>query len=231
MKTIGLLGGMSWESTQTYYKVLNECVKQKLGGLNSAKICLVSVNFAELEECIRRDKWQEIARILAQSAVRVEKGGADCLLLCTNTMHKVFSEIEQEINIPFFHIVDATAKKLLKDGVRTVGLLGTKFTMEEAFFKERLSMEFKIQTIVPCTKDQEMIHNIIFQELFLGVISSTARSNYLRVMEELKEQGAQAVIFGCTEIELLVKQHHTKIPIYDTTFLHAEDAVYWALKS
>lgn len=231
MKTIGLLGGMSWESTLSYYKAINESVQNRLGGLHSAKICLYSVDFEEIEKLQHQGKWAETAEILSDSAKSVESGGADFLLICTNTMHKVAPQIESSISIPILHIADATAEQLLADGIQKVGLLGTRFTMEQDFYKNRLTEKFGIEVIVPNSDQQTIIHNIIYQELCLGVIRDDSRAQYLDIIQSLSVQGAEAVILGCTEIALLVKQEHTDVTLYDTTAIHAEAAVLLALKN
>lgn len=229
MKTIGMLGGMSWESTASYYKAINEGIKAELGGLSSAKICLYSVNFEEIEKLQHQGRWNETALILTQAAKAVEAGGADFLIICTNTMHKVASEIEAEISIPILHIADATAKKLVSDGVKKVGLLGTRFTMEQDFYKSRLTDKFEIEVIVPNADSQTIVHDIIYDELCRGIITATSREQYLNIISELYKSGAEAVILGCTEIALLVQQQHTNIPLYDTTEIHALEAVQLAL--
>ncbi|NUZ10264.1 aspartate/glutamate racemase family protein [Pseudoalteromonas sp. McH1-7] len=225
MKTIGMLGGMSWESTASYYKAINEGVKSELGGLHSAKICLYSVNFDEIEKLQHQGNWQETASILSASARAVEAGGADFLIICTNTMHKVANEIEANISIPILHIADATAQKLVSDGIKTVGLLGTRFTMEQDFYKQRLIEKFGINVIVPDSSRRDVVHNIIYTELCRGVIDSSSRAQYLEIVENLHKQGAEAVILGCTEIALLIQQEHTTVPLYDTTEIHAAAAV------
>ncbi|MCA0935993.1 aspartate/glutamate racemase family protein [Vibrio alginolyticus] len=229
MKTIGMLGGMSWESTASYYKALNEGVKSQLGGLHSAKICLYSVDFDEIEKLQHQGNWSETALILAEAAKSVERGGADFLMICTNTMHKVVPEIESQISIPILHIADATAKILVRDGVTKVGLLGTRFTMEQDFYKGRITEKFGIEVIVPDTDEQTVVHDIIYKELCLGQINSDSRERYLEIIANLHAQGAQAVILGCTEIALLVKQSDTTVPLYDTTQIHAAHGVEWAL--
>ncbi|WP_041277861.1 aspartate/glutamate racemase family protein [Desulfotalea psychrophila] len=231
MKTIGMLGGMSWESTASYYKAINEGVKAELGGLHSAKICLYSVNFDEIEKLQHEGNWQETAVILANAAQLVEAGGADFLLICTNTMHKVAPEIEAEISIPLLHIADATANKLLADGIKKVGLLGTRFTMEEDFYKSRLVDKFGIEVVVPDTDDRTIVHNIIYDELCRGIINPQSREQYISIVSGLHEQGAEAVILGCTEIALLIQQVHTPVPLYDTTEIHAAQAVQLAISA
>jgi aspartate racemase len=225
MKTIGLLGGMSWESTSLYYKSINEGVKAQLGGLHSAKICLYSVNFDEIEKLQHQGMWQETAVILADAARSVESGGADFLLICTNTMHKVAPEIEAAITIPILHIADATAHRLLADGVKKVGLLGTRFTMEQNFYKGRLTEKFGIEVVVPNEEDRTVVHDVIYNELCLGDIRGSSKGQYLDIVRRLHEQGAEAVIMGCTEITLLINQEDTAVSLYDTTEIHAEEAV------
>lgn len=231
LKTIGMLGGMSWESTLSYYKAINEGVNKELGGLHSAKICLYNVDFYEIEKLQHQGKWSETAHILSKAAKSVEAGGADFLIICTNTMHKVASEIEAEISIPILHIADATATKLVTDGIKKVGLLGTRFTMEQDFYKNRLVNNFNIDVVVPCTDDQTIIHDVIYDELCRGVINSDSRMKYLNIINDLYAQGAEAVILGCTEIALLIKQKDTIVPLYDTTEIHAAQAVKLALSS
>lgn len=225
MKTIGLLGGMSWESTAIYYKEINEGIKSVLGGLHSAKICLYSVDFDEIEKLQHKGYWDETARLLSGAAKAVEAGGADFLLICTNTMHKVAEEVQSSISIPLVHIADATAEKLIADDIKRVGLLGTKFTMEQSFYKNRVSEKHGIDVIVPDEQDRDIVHNIIYNELCLGKINDSSRSKYIKIVDKLFSQGAEAVILGCTEIALLIQQQHTKVPLYDTTQIHATQAV------
>ncbi|MEZ9287524.1 aspartate/glutamate racemase family protein [Vibrio lentus] len=229
MKTIGLLGGMSWESTVSYYKSINEGVKATLGGLNSAKVCMYSVNFDEIEKLQHQGRWEETADILSDAALSVEKGGADFILICTNTMHKVVPEIEEKITIPILHIADTTAQKLLEQGVKKVGLLGTAFTMEQDFYKGRLTNKFGIDVVVPDESDRKQVHNIIYQELCRGEVREESRAVYRQIIEKLSQQGAEAVILGCTEIALLIQQQHTDVPLFDTTAIHAEAAVRLAI--
>lgn len=229
MKTIGMIGGMSWESTLSYYKAINEGVKAALGGLNSAQICLYSVNFEPIEKLQHEGKWDETAQLLAQAAKSVEAGGADFLLICTNTMHKVAPEIEAQISIPILHIADATAKQLQQDGIKRVGLLGTRFTMEQVFYKGRLQQQFGIDVLIPDAEQRQQVHRVIYEELCLGTIRPESRAQYVEIVEDLHRRGAQAVILGCTEIALLIQQHDTDVPLYDTTKIHAEQAVQLAL--
>lgn len=229
LKTIGMLGGMSWESTLSYYKAINEGVNKELGGLHSAKICLFSVDFDEIEKLQHQGNWNETAQILSNAAKSIEAGGADFLMICTNTMHKVAPEIEAEITIPILHIADATATQLVTNGIRKVGLIGTRYTMEQEFYKSRLVDHFSIEVIVPADDDQTIIHDVIYEELCKGIINSESRKQYLSVINDLYTQGAEAVILGCTEIALLIKQKDTKVPLYDTTQIHAAQAVQLAL--
>ncbi|WP_261923422.1 aspartate/glutamate racemase family protein [Shewanella sp. NFH-SH190041] len=228
MKTIGLLGGMSWESTVSYYRLINEGIKAKLGGLHSGKIILNSVDFAQIEQLQHAGDWQATAVILSQAAQSVQAGGADMLLICTNTMHKVAEEIELAINIPLLHIADATADRLLADGIDCVGLLGTRFTMEQAFYRERLQAR-GIKVLVPDEAGRTLVHNIIYQELCLGQVKAASRCAYVDIVAKLAAAGAQGVILGCTEIGLLLTQADTQVPLYDTTAIHAAAAVERAL--
>lgn len=228
MKTIGLLGGMSWESTQSYYRMINEGVKHALGGLHSAKIVLYSVDFAEIEALQMRGDWRAAGDMLAHAAQSVEKAGADFLLICTNTMHKVAPAITSVISIPILHIADATADVLQADGISTVGLLGTRFTMEQSFYKDRLVAK-GIKVVTPDQLQRNAVHRIIYEELCLGQIKDQSRQEYLAIISHLRGEGAQAVILGCTEISLLVGQSDTATPLYDTTAIHAQQAVKAAL--
>ena len=220
---------MSWESTLSYYKALNEGIKQALGGLHSAKICMYSVDFAEIEKLQHQGDWAATAEILIDAARAVEAGGADFLLICTNTMHLVAPEVEAAISIPLLHIADATAERLVADRVKRVGLLGTRFTMEEEFYKGRLTDKYNIEVVVPESEDMDIVHNVIYSELCLGNVSGDSRQEYLRIIESLRDKGAEAVILGCTEIALLVQQAHTSVPLYDTTEVHATSAVKMAV--
>lgn len=229
MKTIGLLGGMSWESSLGYYQAINQDIKQKLGGLHSAKIILNSVDFAEIELLQRQGDWTGTATILIAAAKAIESAGADFLLICTNTMHIIAPEIASNINIPLLHIADATAEQLKIHSVNKVGLLGTSFTMEESFYKGRLVDKHEIEVIVPNQNDRKIIHNIIYQQLCLGIITVAAKQEYLRIIDDLSSQGVQAVILGCTEIGLLINQKDTNTLLFDTTLIHAKKAVTYAL--
>ncbi|ADP97167.1 aspartate/glutamate racemase family protein [Marinobacter adhaerens] len=228
MKTIGLLGGMSWESTQTYYRLINEGVKNRLGGLHSAKLVLFSVDFAEIEALQHKGDWPATADILTGAALSVQKAGADFLVIGTNTMHKVAPEIEQAIGIPLLHIADATAQLLKKEGVTRAGLLGTRFTMEQAFYRERLEAA-GIDVLTPDESQRDEVHRVIYEELCQGEIKPDSRHTYLDIVSSLSGRGAQAVILGCTEIGLLISQADTEVPLYDTTEIHAARAVELAL--
>jgi len=229
METIGLLGGMSWESTALYYSAINKGINQALGGHHSAEIVMYSVDFAEIEQRQHTGDFDGNAAILSEASKAIEAAGADFMLICTNTMHKVAPSIEAEINIPVLHIADATAQQLLDDDIHTVGLLGTRFTMEQDFYKDRLSDKFGIQVLVPDQADQTLVHEVIYQELCLGTIRNESRTLYLNIIDKLQRGGAEAIILGCTEIALLVQQVHTTTPLYDTTAIHARYAVNFAL--
>ncbi|NAX23727.1 aspartate/glutamate racemase family protein [Vibrio sp. V39_P1S14PM300] len=225
MKTIGLLGGMSWESTASYYSAINHATKQTLGGLHSAKLILNSVDFAEIEALQHQGEWQKTAEILIDAAQSVERAGADFLLICTNTMHKVADDIQQRITIPLLHIADATAEALKRDGVEKVGLLGTAFTMEQGFYKEHLSERHGIEVIIPNGVQRKLVHEVIYHELCLGQFNPRSKDEFLTIVADLHEQGAQAVILGCTEIALLIQSADSEVPLYDTTAIHAQAAV------
>lgn len=229
MKTIGLLGGMSWESTVSYYRAINTGIKDQLGGFHSAKIALYSVDFAEIETLQSQGDWQQAGVILAQAAQAVEAAGADFFLIGTNTMHKVAAQAEAAVSIPLLHIADATAAQLKTDGVETVGLLGTRFTMEQDFYKGRLTDKHGIRVLVPNENAQDVVHRVIYEELCQGKVSDASRKEYVQIIEALSAKGAQAVILGCTEIALLVNQSDTVTPLYDTTAIHAAAAVQLAL--
>jgi len=224
MKTIGLLGGMSWESTLGYYRAINEGVRQKLGGLHSAQIAMVSVDFAPIEQLQHADDWTGTARILCDAARSVEAAGADFLLICTNTMHRVAPEIEAAIGIPVLHIADATAEVLLAEGVGSVGLLGTAFTMEQAFYRGRLA-EHGLEVLVPDAADRGVVHRVIYAELCQGRVEPGSKAEYLRIVASLAARGAEAVILGCTEIGMLIGQRDTGVRLLDTTLIHAQKAV------
>ena len=229
MKTIGLLGGMSWESTALYYQLINEGVKKRLGGLHSAQIALVSVDFQEIEELQQGSQWTEAAWVLGLAAGQIEAAGADFLLICTNTMHKVADEVQAAIGIPILHIADATAERIKSEGKHRVGLIGTNFTMEEAFYKGRLVDKHGLEVLLPPKRDRDIVHGIIYEELCLGQIEDGSRTQLLRIIDNLRDRGAEGVIEACTEIVLLVQQQHTDVPLYDTTAIHAQQAVVTAL--
>ncbi|MCE4070264.1 MULTISPECIES: aspartate/glutamate racemase family protein [Pseudomonas] len=229
MKTIGLIGGMSWESTIPYYRQINERIKEKLGGLHSAKIALYSVDFHEIERLQHAGDWEAAGRLLADAARSLKAAGADFLVLCTNTMHKVAPAIEAAVDIPLLHIADPTAEAIRAAGVSTVGLLGTRFTMEQAFYKDRLAERFGLKVLTPGEADRQVVHRIIYEELCLGQIRDESREAYRRIIAALVEQGAEAVILGCTEISLLVGPADASVPLFDTTALHALQAADAAL--
>ncbi len=228
MKTIGLIGGMSWESTITYYQVINETVKNALGGFHSAKILMYSVDFAELEENMSKGNWDKNAEILTDVSKRLEQAGADFIVIATNTMHKLVPQIESKINIPILHIADATATAIKKDGHKKVALLGTRFTMTQDFIKQKI-LETGIEVIVPDEEDIKTVDNIIFNELCLGQVLNSSREKYQHIIEKMKAQGAEGVILGCTEIGMLISQKDSVLPVYDTTLIHAAEAAKLAL--
>ncbi|MCD6178978.1 MAG: aspartate/glutamate racemase family protein [Bacteroidales bacterium] len=229
MKTIGLLGGMSWESSAVYYQLINEKVRETLGGTYSAKSVMYSVEFHEMETLQHAEDWNKLTEIMIDAAQKVEKAGADFLIICTNTMHKMVPEIKEKISIPILHIADATAEKIKEKGIKKIGLLGTNFTMTQDFYKGRLEEEHWLKVITPNETDRQIIHDIIYNELILGNIKDESRKKYQDIIKKLKDQGAEGVILGCTEIPLLIKQKDSPIPIFDTTKIHAEKAVEFAL--
>ncbi len=229
-KTIGLLGGMSWESTESYYRALNEGVKAQLGGLHSAKILLHSFDFADIEAQQVTANWKASAELLGSAAAGLEAVGADFIMICTNTMHKVADEVAERINIPLLHIADATAEVVKERGIKKVALLGSDYTMVQDFYKGRLKDKHNIETIIPDTADRKIIHDVIFDELCKGAIKEDSRAEYIRIIESLHSRGAEAVILGCTEIALLVGPEHTSVPLIDTTQTHADAAVKLALE-
>lgn len=230
MKVIGLLGGMSWESTALYYRSINEAVKKELGGLHSAKLVLYSVDFHEIEQLQATGEWQKAGALLADAARALEQAGADFIVLCTNTMHKVAQQITGAVDIPLLHIADATASRIQATGLRKVGLLATRFTMEQDFYKGRLEQGYGLEVIVPDEDDRHIVHRIIYEELCQGIIREESRAQYRQILTRLKDQGAEAVILGCTEITLLVTESDSPLPLFDTTAIHAEDAVLNALR-
>lgn len=230
MKTIGLIGGMSWESSIEYYRIINETAKEKLGGLHSAKSMMVSVDFAEIEKLQHEDRWDEAGQILVKCAQDLERGGADLIVLCTNTMHKLADQITANVNIPFLHIADATAEKIIASGIKRIGLLGTRFTMEHDFYKGRLINNFGLDVLIPEKTDRDIIHRVIYEELVLGKIVDASRTEYQRIMSNLLAKGAEGIILGCTEIELLIKDGDSSAPLFPTTRIHAIAAVEKALE-
>ena len=231
MKTIGLIGGMSWESTIPYYRQINQSIKEHLGGLHSAKVVLYSVDFHEVERLQHAGDWAAAGELLAGAARALELAGADFLVLCTNTMHKVAPTIEAAVRIPLFHIADPTAEAIKAAGLATVGLLGTRFTMEQAFYKDRLRERHGLQVLIPNPSDRDVIHRVIYEELCLGRIVEESRGEYRRIMADLVDQGAEGIVLGCTEISLLVGQQDSSVPLFDTTAIHACKAAEWALLS
>lgn len=229
MKQLGLIGGMSWESTQSYYQLINQTVKAKLGGLHSAKLCLYSVDFAEIAKLQAAGDWQKMTTILAGAATSLKLAGSDAIVICTNTMHKISDEISAASGLPVLHIADATAKRLKNDGIKRIALLGTRFTMQQDFYKARLQDLHGIEVITPDGDQQALVHNIIYDELCRGKVNASSRQTYLDIIDALYQQRAEGVILGCTEIGLLVQQAHTLVPLYDTTKLHAEAVVEWSL--
>jgi len=228
MKTIGMIGGMSWESTVTYYQVINEIIKEKLGGFHSAKCLLYSVDFHEIEECLIGGDWERGAEILTDAALRLERGGADFIIICTNTLHKVADKIQAKISIPILHIAEVTAEELKENHIDKVALLGTKYTMEQDFYKDRL-IKNGITVMIPEEQDRERINTIIFRELCLGIISDESKLEYLRIIDDMMKQGARGIILGCTEIGLLINQDDTKAPLFDTTVIHGKRAAIYSI--
>ena len=229
LKTIGLIGGMSWESTVTYYKIINETVKEKLGGLHSAKCILYSVDFHEIEECQANGNWKKSGEILGEAANNLEKAGADFIVICTNTMHKVINQIKEKISIPILHIAEMTAEKILEKGLKNIALLGTKYTMEQDFYKSKL-IEKGINVIIPDKNDIEIINEVIYDELCLGTINSDSKKKFLEIVDKLRSKGAEGIILGCTEIGLLIKNEDTDVPLFDTAVIHAEEAAIYSIK-
>ncbi len=228
MKTIGMIGGMSWESTVTYYQMINEFIKKELGGFHSAKIILYSVDFAEIEQCQADGDWDKSGEILAEAARSLEKAGASFIIICTNTMHKVAPQIQQQIQIPIIHIAEATASQLLRNNIQKVALLGTKYTMTQDFYKEKLTAA-GIDVLIPDAQGIELVNDVIYNELCLGTVSDASKQKYLSIIAQLAADGAQGVILGCTEIGLLIRQEDTPLPVFDTTQIHAKMAAMMAI--
>lgn len=231
MKTIGLIGGMSWESSIEYYRIINETVRAKLGGLHSAKSIMYSVDFAEIEVLQHQGKWDEAAELMIAAAKNVENGGADFVIICTNTMHKMADEVQKHIQIPLLHIADATAKTIKARGLRRIGLLGTKFSMEEDFYRGRLAEKHGLEVLIPTTEEREIVHRVIYDELCVGKIDRASKEQYISIMDRLVKNGAEGIILGCTEISLLVRDEDSHVPLFDTTNIHAVAAVEYALDS
>ena len=230
MKTIGLLGGMTSESSAEYYKLINRLVREKLGGIHSGQLVMYSVDFAPIEELMEAGEWEQIASILGNCARNIEKAGADFLVICTNTMHKLAEDIQKQIRIPILNIIDATAEEIKQKGIHTVGLLGTRFTMEQPFYKGRLEEKHQLKVLTPSPEDIEVIHKIIMDELSIGIINDASNKEYWRIIHRLTEKGAGGIILGCTEIPLLVKEAEGNVPLFDTTAIHAAAAVDFALR-
>jgi aspartate racemase len=229
MKTIGLIGGMSWESSIEYYRIINETVRARLGGLHSAKSVMYSVDFAEIEALQQQGNWDEATDLMVDAAQRVENGGADFVVICTNTMHKMADEVQNHIQIPLLHIADATAEKIKAHGLKKIGLLGTRFTMEEDFYRGRLTEKQGLEVIIPTERERDIVHRVIFDELCLGQIREPSKEQYVRIMDHLIRDGAEGIILGCTEISLLIQEEDSQIPLFDTTKIHAVAAVEYAL--
>lgn len=229
MKTIGLIGGLSWESSIEYYRLINEEVKKKLGGLHSAKSIMYSFDFEEIEILQHQGRWDEATRLMVEAARSVERGGAELLLICSNTMHKMADAVQSSVNIPLIHIADGTAEKIIDQDIKTVGLLATAFTMEQDFYKGRLVDRYGLEVLVPSEQERKIVHEVIYGELCQGIILPSSREAYKRIMETLVSRGAEAIILGCTEIMLLVKQEDSSVPLFDTTLIHAQTAVTYAL--
>ena len=230
MKTIGLIGGMSWESSIEYYRIINETVRDRLGGFHSARSIMYSVDFAEIETLQQQGRWEEATELMITAARRVEDGGADFVIICTNTMHKMADDVQRHINIPLLHIADATAERIKAQGLGRIGLLGTKFTMEEDFYRGRLVEKHGLDVIIPDEEGREIVHRVIYDELCLGEAKPSSKAQYVSIMENLVGDGAEGIILGCTEISLLVGQEDSPVPLFDTTRIHAVAAVEFALE-
>jgi aspartate racemase len=229
MKTIGMIGGMSWESSIEYYRIINQTVREKLGGLHSAKSIMYSVEFAEIEALQHQNRWDELASIMIEAARSLERGGADFVIICTNTMHKLYDNVQKNIQIPMLNIADATAEKIKAEGIQKIALLGTRFTMEEDFYKGRLVDKYGLEVIIPAEDEREIVHRVIYDELCAGMINSDSKQRYAEIIQGLVAEDAGGVILGCTEIGLLVKQKDSLVPLFDTTDIHARAAVDFAL--
>jgi aspartate racemase len=230
MKVIGLIGGMSWESTAEYYRIMNQTVKERLGGLHSAKILLYSVNFNEIATLQTEGKWQEATRFMCDAAQRLERGGADCVLICTNTMHKMAPEVQSSVTIPLLHITDTTAREIKKRGIKRIALLGTKYTMEEDFYKGRLIDDYDLDVFIPPEDGRTIVNRVIYEELCLGKVVEESRNHFQQIIHDFNRGGVEGVILGCTEISLLINQEDSPLPLFDTTAIHARAAVDFALE-
>jgi len=230
MKTIGLIGGMSWESSAEYYKIINETVKERLGGLNSAKCIMYSVDFEEIASLQHQGEWEELTKLMINFAQQLEGAGADFIVICTNTMHKMAPEIQDNINIPLLHIADATAERIKEQGLRKPGLLGTKFTMEEDFYKQRLKEKYNLDVMIPSNTDRAIIDSVIYNELCLGILKQSSKEKFKDIIRKLVSVGADGLILGCTEIPLLISQEDVEVPLFDTTAIHSKAAVAFALQ-
>ena len=231
MKTIGMIGGMSWESSIEYYRIINQTTRETLGGLHSAKSIMYSVEFAEIEELQHQNRWQETSRILIGAARNLEKAGANFIIICTNTMHKVYDDVQNNIQIPMLHIADATAEEIQARGITKIGLLGTRFTMEEDFYKGRLTEKYGLKVIIPSPAEMEEVHRVIYEELCAGKILESSKDKYSDIITGLVNEGVEGIILGCTEIGLLIKSQDSPVPLFDTTEIHANAAVRFALSS
>lgn len=229
MKTIGLIGGLSWESSIEYYRIINEETRKRLGGLHSAECIMFSFDFAEIEDLQMKDDWDTATQRMIQAAQQIEQGGGECILICSNTMHKMAADVQNAVDIPLIHIADATAEVIQAENIETIGLLGTRFTMEHDFYKGRMIDNFGLNVLTPDDKGRDIVHRIIYDELVVGKVRDDSRGQYQAIINNLQSDGAQGVILGCTEIGLLIKPEHSPIPVFDTTYLHAAAAVEWAL--
>lgn len=230
MKVIGLIGGMSWKSTLEYYRIINETVKERLGELHSAKCIIYSFDFAEIEELQRKGRWNRLTEMLIEAAQKLESCGAGLIVICSNTMHKLADKVQAEINIPLIHIIDVTAEKILERNIRYVGLLGTRFTMEEPFYRRRLEEKYSIKVVIPNLEERKIVDRVIFKELVLGVIKQASKKKFKQIIYSLMSRGAEGIILGCTEIPLLIRQEDVNVPLFDTITIHAKAAVEFALE-
>lgn len=230
MKTIGLIGGMSWESSLEYYRIINEAVKETLGGLHSAQCLMYSVDFEEIEALQHRDRWDELTDIMVDAALRLKRGGADFIVICTNTMHKMAAEMEKRAGIKVLHIAEVTGEEIRQRKLKTIGLLGTKFTMEQDFYKKIIKDKFHINVVIPNAMERGVVHDVIYNELCKGIIREESKEKYKEIIQHLVFQGAEGIILGCTEIPLLIQQDDCDVPVFDTTHIHALAAVELSLK-